>query len=184
VWSRDAERVDVALYAAVARAPTPALDVAMSRLSNAANHSRLWIAAASLLAALGGRRGRRAAAVGLLATGVSSVAVNMMAKPIALRRRPDRVASQVPFARHVRMPVSGSFPPGHAASAFAFVTGVGHVSPPAAAPLRALAAVVAYSRVHTGVHYPGDVVIGAMLGSSIAQVVSRSYDRRRDRRHR
>jgi undecaprenyl-diphosphatase len=181
---RDAERVDVALYAAVARTPTPTLDAAMSRLSHAANNSRLWVAAASLLATVGGRRGRQAAVVGLLATGASSVAVNLMAKPIARRRRPDRVTADVPVARHVRMPESGSFPSGHAASAFAFATGVGHVSPRSAVPLRALAALVAYSRVHTGVHYPGDVVIGAMLGTSIAQVFSRSYDRRRDRRHR
>ena len=56
------------------------------------------------------------------------------------------------------MPHSLSFPSGHSASAFAFATTVGHmvpVSPPAYA-LRA-AALVAYSRVHTGVHYPGDV---------------------------
>ena len=30
-----------------------------------------------------------------------------------------------------------------------------------------MATAVAYSRVHTGVHYPGDVVIGALLGAGI-----------------
>ena len=31
---------------------------------------------------------------------------------------------------------------------------------------------VAYSRVHTGVHYPGDVVVGSVLGAGLAQVVA------------
>jgi undecaprenyl-diphosphatase len=44
--------------------------------------------------------------------------------------------------------------------------------PHAAVPLRALAALVAYSRVHTGVHYPGDVTIGALIGSSLAQAAT------------
>ena len=37
-------------------------------------------------------------------------------------------------------------------------------------PLRALAALVAYSRVHTGVHYPGDVLAGALIGTALAQL--------------
>ena len=48
-WIEDAERVDLAIYAAIARTHTPALDVAMSRLSRAADYSRLSITAAALL---------------------------------------------------------------------------------------------------------------------------------------
>ena len=95
---------------------------------------------------------------------MTSGVVNLGVKPLGRRRRPDRAAEQVPLARHVPMPTSTSFPSGHSAAAFAFATGVGHVLPPAAVPLRALAALVAYSRVHTGVHYPGDVVAGALIG--------------------
>ena len=84
---------------------------------------------------------------------------------------------EVPVARHVRMPVSTSFPSGHSAAAFAFATGVGHALPPAAIPLRALAAAVAYSRVHTGVHYPADVVTGALIGTAVAQVATHALDR-------
>ena len=53
-WIEDAERVDIAIYAAVARTPTPALDGAMSRLSRAADYSRLSLTAAALLALTGG----------------------------------------------------------------------------------------------------------------------------------
>ena len=177
-WLEDAERVDVALYAAIAQTPTPALDRAMARLSRAADYSRLSLASAAVLAATGGRRGRRAATIGLASVGVAASVVNLGLKPLGRRRRPDRAVERVPVARHVRMPSSTSFPSGHSAAAFAFATGVGHVLPPAAIPLRALAALVAYSRVHTGVHYPGDVVAGALIGTALAQLTTHALDRR------
>ncbi len=171
-WIEDAERLDLAIYAAIARTPTPALDDAMSRLSRAADYSRLWLGSAGLLALVGGSTGRRAAAEGLAAVAVTSAVVNAAVKPLARRRRPDRLAGEVPVARHVRMPTSRSFPSGHSASAFAFATGVGHVSPAIAVPLRGLAAGVAYSRVHTGVHYPGDVLVGALIGTALAPLTT------------
>jgi undecaprenyl-diphosphatase len=182
-WLEDAERVDVALYAAIARTPTPALDHAMARLSHAADYSRLSLASAAVLAATGGGRGRRAAAGGLASVAVTAGLVNLAVKPLGRRRRPDRAVEQVPVARHVRMPSSTSFPSGHSAAAFAFATGVGQVLPPAAIPLRGLAALVAYSRVHTGVHYPGDVVAGALMGTVLAQLTTHALDRRTNRRH-
>lgn len=176
---RDAERLDVALYAAIARTPTPALDRAMARLSHAADYSRLSLASAALLAATGGRGGRRAAGHGLAAVAVTASVVNLAVKPLGRRRRPDRAAEHVPIARHVRMPSSTSFPSGHTAAAFAFATAVGAVLPPAAIPLRGLAALVGYSRVHTGVHYPGDVIAGALIGTTLAQLTTHALERRR-----
>ena len=181
-WLQDAERIDVALYAAIAQTPTPTLDRAMARLSHAADYSRLSLASAAVLAATGGRRGRRAAANGLASVAVAASVINLAVKPLGHRRRPDRAAQEVPLARQVRMPSSTSFPSGHSAAAFAFATGVGHVLPPAAIPLRGLAALVAYSRVHTGVHYPGDVVAGALMGTTLAQITTHALDRYTARR--
>ena len=177
----EVERLDVGAYAAVARTPTPTLDVAMARLSRAADYSKISLAAAGLLMVAGGRRGRRAAALGLASVGVTATVVNVVVKPLGSRRRPDRVAQDVPIARHVPMPNSTSFPSGHSAAAFAFATGVGHVMPAAGLPLRAVAALVAYSRVHTGVHYPGDVVAGSLIGGALAQITSVAIDRRAGR---
>jgi membrane-associated phospholipid phosphatase len=181
-WLEDAERVDMGVYAAIARTPTPTLDRAMTRLSQAADYSRLSLASAGLLAAAGGTAGRRAAAMGLASLAVTATVVNAAIKPLGRRGRPDRLTHDVPLARQVAMPRSRSFPSGHTAGAFAFATGVGHALPPAAVPLRALAAAVGYSRVHTGVHYPGDVVAGALLGTALAQVTVHAVDRRLDRR--
>jgi membrane-associated phospholipid phosphatase len=177
-YLRDAERIDVAVYAAIARTPTPALDRAMARLSHAADYSRLSIASAALIAAIGGRSGRRGAAMGLASVAVTATLVNLGMKPLGSRRRPDRIAEQVPVARQTRMPISTAFPSGHSATAFAFATGVGHVLPWASIPLQGLAALVAYSRVHVGVHYPADVVTGALTGTVVAQLTVHALDRR------
>jgi membrane-associated phospholipid phosphatase len=175
-WVRDAERIDVALYAAVATTPTPALDRAVRRLTTAADHSRLSLAAAAVLAVARGARGRRAARLGIASIAVTSATVNVAIKPLARRRRPD--TRGVPLSRHVPMPASRSFPSGHAASAFAFATAVGHVLPRHALALRVLAAAVGYSRVHAGVHFPGDVLLGGLLGTSTAQLTVYALERR------
>jgi membrane-associated phospholipid phosphatase len=182
-WMADIEQLDMAAYTAIARTPTPTLDRAMSQLSDAANYSRLWLACAAVLALTGGRSGRRAAATGLASVAVTSAVVNVAVKPVWRRERPDRAAEAVPAARHVRMPGSQSFPSGHSASAFAFATGVGHTMPAVAVPLRALGASVAYSRVHTGVHYPLDVLAGGLIGTALAQLTTHALLRRNAVRH-
>jgi membrane-associated phospholipid phosphatase len=175
---KEAGRLDLAVYSAIADTPTPSLDRALSRLSPAADYSRLSIASAVVLSLAGGRRGRDAAKLGLGSIAVTSTVLNLGVKSIVRRRRPDRIAQHVPRSRHVRMPSSTAFPSGHSAAAFAFATGVGQALPAAAFPLRALAALVAYSRVHTGVHYPGDVLAGALLGAALAQATTHTLERR------
>lgn len=123
----------------------------------------------------------RAAIRGVLAIGVSSVLVNAGVKSLSRRQRPDRAGAGVPGERHVRMPASASFPSGHAASAFAFTTAIRRERPRLALGLRFLAAAVAYSRVHTGVHYPGDTVAGALIGAASGQAVTGALDRRAGR---
>ena len=69
------------------------------------------------------------------------------------------------------MPASASFPSGHTASGFTFTNAVAHTLPAAAGPLGLLASAVGYARIHTGVHYPGDVVIGAVIGTAVGEAV-------------
>ena len=75
------------------------------------------------------------------------------------------------------MPTSTSFPSGHAASGFAFAAAIGRDQPWLGLGLRFVAAAVAYSRVHTGVHYPGDIVVGSLIGEGTGQTVAGLMDR-------
>ena len=167
----------MAVYEAIAETPTPSLDRALSALSRAADYSRLSVAAAAGLSLAGGPEGRRAASRALASVAVTATVLNAVVKPVLNRRRPDRRARAIPGMRQVRMPVSASFPSGHSAAAFAFATGAGEVLPWTAPPLTALAALVAYSRVHTGVHFPADVIAGALCGITGAEATSRVLER-------
>lgn len=180
-WQDELVRLDTAVYSAIASTPTPLLDRVLRGVSRAANYSKLWLASSALLAA-GGPRGRDAAVDGLASVALTSAVVNGALKPLARRRRPDRDTFNVPAGRQVTMPLSRSFPSGHAASAFAFAAGVAADAPQAGLALNAAAAVVAYSRVHTGVHYPGDVIAGSLTGAALAPIAVSALRRLRARR--
>lgn len=173
--------VDRAVYDAIAVTPTPALDEPLRRLSRAADKSRIWLALAGVMAVTGGPAGRRAAVRGTLAIGATSALVNLGIKPLGRRARPDRTGAGVPGVRQVRMPESTSFPSGHSASAFAFATAISRDRPWVALGAGFLAAAVAYSRVHTGVHYPGDTVTGSLIGASTGLAVADLLDHRSPR---
>jgi membrane-associated phospholipid phosphatase len=180
-WRAEIQALDVAVYDAIASSPTPTFDRGLRALSRAADKSKLWIAVAGLLAGTRGRCGRRAAVNGLASIALASTLVNLGVKPLAARRRPDPAARKVPVARLVPMPGSTSFPSAHAASAFAFASGVSRTLPLTGAALHWLATLVAYSRVHTGVHYPTDVIVGALLGEALGPLATGALDRGRAR---
>jgi membrane-associated phospholipid phosphatase len=181
-WWAEVNSLDLAVYAAIAATPTPTLDRVFRGLSRAADNSKLWIASAAVLASVGGPGGRRAAINGLASVAVTSAVVNLLLKPLGRRHRPDRATHHVPITRQVTMPRSTSFPSGHAASASAFATGVDSAAPEAGIPVSTAATLVAYSRVHTGVHYPIDVIAGSLAGEAVALLTVAALARRRRRR--
>jgi undecaprenyl-diphosphatase len=171
-------RLDETLARLSARLPRSAADPVLRELSHAANHSILWL---SVAAGLASRRGptRRAALRGVAAIAAASASANLVGKSLFPRRRP--AAELIPLRRRViHRPGSSSFPSGHAASAAAFTTAVALESPVTAAVLAPVAVAVAYSRVHTGVHWPTDVLAGAALGTGIGMATRRWWPPRAD----
>lgn len=163
---RQVGRTDRQLVRRSADLPRTQADTVLTALSKSANKSRLWWGLAAALALRGGTP-RRAALRGVAAITGASAAANLLGKPLFPRRRP--AAEEVPEHRRlVRRPTSSSFPSGHAASAAAFATAAAMESPALGLAIAPLAAAVAYSRVHTGVHWPSDIGAGALIGVAAA----------------
>lgn len=161
---------DRAVFDRVAARTWPGPQRVLPRLSRSANHGRLWFAVAGAIALSNTPRARRCAARGIASLAVASATVNTLGKHSVRRQRP--LLDSVPLVRQLhRQPMTTSFPSGHAASAAAFVTGVALESPRWGAAVAPLAAAVAFSRVYTGVHYPGDVLAGAAIGVGSAFAV-------------
>ncbi len=161
-------RLDRKLVRAVSGLPGGSHDDFFRRLSAAANKGKLWIGIAAMMALFPGRT-RRAALHGLLAQAVASAVTNLGFKTLLPRARP--LPEHLPAFRFVHpQPTSSSMPSGHSASAVAFALGAGLVRPALGAALAPLAAGVAYSRVHTGAHWPSDVFFGSAIGAGAAMV--------------
>lgn len=169
---------DSVVFRRVARYEHRVVDSVVPRLTNSADHGLLWFGVAGALA-LTGVKGRRAAVRGLMSLSVASGVANGPAKWSVRRSRPSLV-DVPPLRQLARQPRTTSFPSGHSASAAAFAAGVALESPLRAAPVAVLAAGVAYGRIHTGVHYPSDVVAGVVLGAASAVVVRRVWPARPD----
>ncbi|MEC5180385.1 bifunctional phosphatase PAP2/diacylglycerol kinase family protein [Arthrobacter sp. CG_A4] len=159
-------RLDRKLMRAVSALPGGRHDKFFRQLSAAANNGKLWLGLAGIMAMFPGKV-RRAAVHGLLAQGLASGVTNLGFKTLLPRARP--LPEHLPAFRFVHpQPTSSSMPSGHSASAAAFALGVGLVRPGLGAALAPVAAGVAYSRVHTGAHWPSDVLFGSAIGAGAA----------------
>ncbi|WP_051389295.1 bifunctional phosphatase PAP2/diacylglycerol kinase family protein [Arthrobacter sp. 35W] len=159
-------QVDRAVVAKVVALPPGPWDGGLRWLTNAATKGKLWFAASAAMAVVPGTP-RRAAAHGLMALGVASAVTNLVFKTALPRLRPHPGLWPA-FRFNHPQPTSSSLPSGHSASAAAFATGVAFSSPALGLAVAPVAAAVAYSRVHTGAHWPSDVALGSAVGVGAA----------------
>jgi undecaprenyl-diphosphatase len=123
------------------------------------------------------RRASRMVTAWLLAAVTAQSALVSILKALVGRVRPcDALSWCVPIA--VASPGGGSFPSGHAAGSFAFAAFVAVRDPRWAAPAFVWAALVAWSRCVLGVHYPSDIVAGALIGMAVGAALALASRRR------
>ena len=103
--------------------------------------------------------------------GVESLLVNVGIKSLVRRNRP---VPQFERPHHLRIPLSSSFPSGHASSAFVAATLLGDGSRLKPA-YYALATLVAASRIHVRIHHGSDVVGGVILGVGLGALAKRVW---------
>ena len=129
----------------------------------------VWVALALVLAVVWRRPSL------FLAVVVADVIADLLAelgKGIVDRHRPLETQLGPPTSTH-------SFPSGHSATAFACATVLAALTPRWRLPFFVLAALIAFSRLYNGVHYPTDVLAGSVLGVLVGLAVVRVSKRGR-----
>ena len=160
------ENADLRLLRAMrTRGHSPALERVARALGKAGNHGAVWLVLNLALAAVDA--GNREAWVVCALLGPVAIGLNYAVKLLVRRPRPDLGGLLPPLGG---APSSLSFPSAHATSSFAVATAMTRVE-----PLGALAFLLAFAlalgRPYLGMHYPSDVLAGAILGVLLGLLV-------------
>jgi membrane-associated phospholipid phosphatase len=147
----------------------------MVRLGALADHGAIWMALGALAAIIDRRHRPQWFLAGAL--GPVTILLNWPLKRVIGRRRPDLDLERLGVA-----PSEHSFPSSHAASSFASATAMSGLAPSRAWLFFGLAAVISTGRPYLGMHYPSDVLGGALYGT-IVGLLARFLLRRRLRGH-
>jgi membrane-associated phospholipid phosphatase len=143
---------------------TPGLEAAAQALGKAGNNGLIWVVLGVALALLD--PSRRESWLICAALGPIAIGLNYGIKVLVKRPRP--VLEGLPPLGGA--PSSLSFPSAHATSSFAVATAMCRVDPAtSAAFLVALA--LALGRPYLGMHYPSDVLAGALIGIALGLIV-------------
>jgi len=160
--------MDSALLYWLAAHRTPAVDGLMWVLTQVGRAGAVWLALGIGAAAL-----RRANVSGVWQMGLALLLTLLVSdgilKPVVHRARPYDVMADLPVLGD--RPGNPSFPSGHAASSFAAALSLSRAWPAARIPLWALAVLISVSRAYLGLHYPSDVLGGALVGLACAMLV-------------
>jgi membrane-associated phospholipid phosphatase len=146
------------------RGHTPGMEKAARVLGKAGNNGAVWVAVGVVLAIVDGAN--RESWLICAALGPIAIGFNYAVKLIV--RRPRPVLEGLPPLGGA--PSSLSFPSAHATSSFAVATAMARVEPLGAIAF-ALAFALALGRPYLGMHYPSDVVVGAVLGLALGLLV-------------
>lgn len=144
----------------------PLLDGILTLYTQLGNAGVAWIVLSVVL--LFFRRTRKGGALALCAMLFGLIGTNLVLKNLFQRMRPYEVVEGLTHLVHITDP--NSFPSGHTTAAFAAGVVWFRTLPARWARVLALASafLMAFSRLYVGVHYPTDVLAGAVMGTVCA----------------
>lgn len=140
------------------------MEKAAKALGKAGNNGAIWVVVGLFLAVVDSSQGE--AWIICAALGPVAIGLNFVVKLVVKRPRP--VLEGLPPLGGA--PSSLSFPSAHATSSFAVATAMTRVAPEAAVVF-VLAAALSLGRPYLGMHYPSDVLAGAVLGVALGLIV-------------
>ncbi len=164
------QRLDARVFLTLNQAPHPDwLNRLADWLAITSNGGWLWLIGVAAAGIAGAPDAGRLLVIQAPTVAASALLVEYPIKAIFRRRRPfiDVVRALVIG----KQPGSWSFPSGHTATAFAAAVVAQGTWPRSAPLLYTLATLTGLSRIYVGVHYPGDVLSGALLGALIGSVM-------------
>jgi undecaprenyl-diphosphatase len=103
------------------------------------------------------------------ATSITTSLLNALFKYAIQRDRPPTIILDPKPLMEV--PTTSSFPSGHTSTSFACAYVISRLAPRLTIPVFVLAALIGFSRIYVGVHYPLDVVAGAIFGLIVARAL-------------
>jgi undecaprenyl-diphosphatase len=163
------QAVDARLFLAINHLPhTGVTNGAMTAITTTMNGGLLWLLVLAITAVLDGKRGRRALLQIIPPFSFASLIVEYPIKYYFRRRRP--FVDVVQAIAIGRKPGTYSFPSGHSAAAFAGAWLLRRHYPTLTPLWYVIAVLVGFSRIFLGVHYPGDVLSGALSGTVLAEL--------------
>jgi membrane-associated phospholipid phosphatase len=149
------------------RGHSPPVETSLVWLARSGENGLLWYVIALGGAALGGRR-RREAYLRAVKIVLATLVANTVVKQTVRRARPV-LEEELPALTPV---LSGrSYPSAHSSTSFAGARALSAAGMPAA-PLYAVAVAMALSRPYLGVHYPSDIVAGALMGDAVGRLMT------------
>ncbi|KOR26509.1 phosphatase PAP2 family protein [Clostridium sporogenes] len=143
------------------------LDKIMIFITSIGNLGLIWIGISLLL--LISKRYRKVGVLCIASLFLSSLIGEVLLKNLVQRGRPFTAVEGINLL--IKAPKSFSFPSGHTASSFAVATVVGRKIEKFKLPIYILAIAIAFSRLYLYVHYPSDVLVGALIGVISAKII-------------
>ncbi|WP_143317623.1 phosphatase PAP2 family protein [Clostridium sp. HBUAS56017] len=148
-------------------------DRAMPVITSFANGGALWIAIALIL--ICSDKHRKSGFILLGALALCFVIGNLGIKPLVARIRPFNVDTSIHLL--ISEPKDFSFPSGHTMHSFAAATVLYYANKRAGIVAYLLAIAIGFSRLYLYVHYPSDVLVGMLVGISMALVSIKIFEK-------